>query len=511
MTKNMIHTIVLIFFILGSSLHSDDIFKKDIAHLGSLSVHANKLVRENNFEGSLYFYNSIIAYIDSVESQHKETSSDFKIIKSEILDHYSNLKSTISGMDHIPNGDDKVFHINKSDLDLADKSDIEYQPFPHKELNLVKYFLDIYNGKRRNSAQIYLNRSARYIDDVKKVFEAFGMPEELAYVPMAESGYVPFSHSYAKAAGLWQFIPSTGKNFGLSINWWEDERKDIIKSTIAAAKFYKVLYKRFEDWNLVLAAYNCGEGGVNRRIRKHKSTNFWRLSTLPKQTREYVPKLRALIKIGMEPEKYGFTYKSEKAFYDTVHLDSCISLKVIADVANLTYEDIKKHNPQLRQWCLPPYVKNYPVVMPAMSKVGFRERLNNISKDKLFTVEEYTVREDDTIKKISNLFKIKKAGITDLNTISKDKDLVAGEKIKVIVPPIKENWFSKFNNRYLSYYDDEKYYLDGRKKLSYRVKKGDSVWAISRKFRVNHKKLKAWNNIGKRNIIKPGQNLIIYL
>jgi hypothetical protein len=311
MSKNVINTIILIILVLGSSLYCDDIFKKDIAHLESLSVHANQLVRENNFEGSLYFYDSIIAYIDSVETSHTETSQAFNSTKTDILDHYINLKNLISETNYVSNEDDKVFHIDKCDLDLINMSDIEYAPFPHKELKLVKYFLDIFNGKRRRSAQIYLNRSARYVDDVKKVFKAFGMPEELAYVPMAESGYVPFSHSYAKASGLWQFIPSTGKNFGLSINWWEDERKDVIKSTIAAAKFYKVLYKRFEDWNLVLAAYNCGGGGVNRRIRKHKSDNFWRLSTLPKQTREYVPKVRALIKIGMEPEKYGFVYKSE--------------------------------------------------------------------------------------------------------------------------------------------------------------------------------------------------------
>ncbi|NOR45911.1 MAG: LysM peptidoglycan-binding domain-containing protein [Candidatus Delongbacteria bacterium] len=510
MSKNVINTIILIILVLGSSLYSDDIFKKDIAHLESLSVHANQLVRENNLDGSLYFYNSIIAYIDSVEAAHTKTSPKFNTIKSDIFEHYDNLKDLVDKIDYNSN-EEKVFHLDKSDLGLNNKEKIEYAPFPHKELKLVKYFLDIYNGKRRNSAQIYLNRAARYVDDVKKVFEAFGLPEELAYVPMAESGYVPFSHSYAKAAGLWQFIPSTGKHFGLSINWWEDERKDVIKSTIAAAKFYKVLYKRFEDWNLVLAAYNCGEGGVNRRIRKHKSKNFWRLSTLPKQTREYVPKLRALIKIGMEPEKYGFAYKSEKAFYDTVHLDSCISLKVIADLANLTYEEIKKHNPQLRQWCLPPYSKNYPVVMPAMSKVGFREKFNKVSEDKLYTIEEYTIKKDDSIKKIANSYKIKEEGIKNLNNVSTDKDLVVGEKIKIVVPPLKEKWFTDFNQRYLSYYDDEKYYLDGRKQIRYRVKSGDSVWGISRKFKVNHKKLKAWNKIGKRNLIKPGQNLVIYL
>lgn len=510
MIKKVTNTIILI-LLSGSSLFCEDIFKKDITHIGSLSVHANKLVRENNIDGSLYFYDSIIAYIDSVETAHEETSSEFQNTKSKILDHYNNLICLISDIDYQSNEDDKVFHIDRDDLDLLNKIDIEYKPFPHKELKLVKYFLDIYNGKRRNSAQIYLNRAARYIDDVKKVFKAFGMPEELAYVPMAESGYVPFSHSYAKAAGLWQFIPSTAKNFGLSMNWWEDERKDVIKSTIAAAKFYKVLYKRFEDWNLVLAAYNCGEGGVNRRIRKHKSDNFWRLSTLPKQTREYVPKLRALAKIGMEPEKYGFKYKSEKALYDTVHLDSCVSLKVIADLANITYEDLKKNNPQLRQWCLPPYAKNYPVVIPAMSKVGFRERFNNVDENFLYTIEEYTIKEKDTVKKIANHFKVKKEGVIDLNQLNSDKGLIAGEKLKVIVPPIKKKWFTDFNKKHLSYYDDEKYYLDGRKQIRYRVKSGDSVWGISRKFKVNHKKLKAWNKIDNRNIIKPGQNLVIYL
>lgn len=490
-----------------ASLFCDNVFEKDIAYLESLSVHANKLVRENNFEGSLYFYDSIIAYIDSVEAAHTETSQEFNSIKTEIFDHYNNLKCIVENIDYDSN-EEKVFHLDKIDLDLVSDEKIEYAPFPDKELNLVKYFLEIYNGKRRKTAQTYLHRAARYVDDVKKVFTAFGLPEELAYVPMAESGYVPFSHSYAKAAGLWQFIPSTAKNFGLNINWWEDERKDVIKSTIAAAKFYKVLYKRFEDWNLVLAAYNCGEGGVSKRVKKHKTNNFWQLTTLPKQTREYVPKLRALIKIGKEPEKYGFKYKSEKALYDTVQLDSCVNLKIIADLANITYEEIKKNNPQLRQWCLPPYAKNYPVVIPVMSKMGFREKFNKLEKSDIYSVDVYTVKEDDTYDKIANDLNVKKQGIKDLNN---SRDISAGDIIKVIKPPTSEKWFTDFNNKYLSYYDDEKYYLNGRKKVNYRVKSGDSVWGISRKFKVNHNKLKAWNKIDNRNIIKPGQNLVIYL
>jgi len=352
------HNIFKVFIIFIFALNARDNISGNIRHVNSLSKHANELVRMNEFDKAIYFYSTILNYIDSVKNTNRN-GTRLDSIEIIMKNHYSNLNQLIKDINYRSDPDRRVFHLDKSDLDLIEKENIAYDPFPHKELKMVKKYLEKYDGIYRRTMQAYIDRSGIYISEIKKVFDHFGLPEELAYVPMAESGYVPFAHSYAKAAGLWQFVPSTAKFFGLNINWWEDERKDVIRSTIAAAKFYKLLYKKFGKWNLVLAAYNCGEGGVRRRIKKHKTDNFWRLHSLPKQTKDYVPKVRALIKIAQDPEKYGFrSYDDQVTVLDTVQLDSCINLNAIADICDITYNEIKKLNPQLRQWCLPPYAEN---------------------------------------------------------------------------------------------------------------------------------------------------------
>ncbi|MBN2857023.1 MAG: transglycosylase SLT domain-containing protein [Candidatus Delongbacteria bacterium] len=480
--------------------------------LHSLLNHANKLVREGNYLNASYFYEKIFLYLDSVEQSDDISRTGLDSLKETAENHFSNFENLVNSLCIKLDREEKLFIYDKKDFDLdgSGSEKFEYSAFPDKELILVKKWIENYNTNYRTSFQAYLNRSFDYIDDVRKVFRHFGLPEELAYIPMAESGYSPFAHSFAKAAGLWQFIPSTGAAFGLETNWWEDDRKNVIKSTVAAAKLYMGLYRQFEDWNLVLSAYNCGPGRVRSAIRKDNSDNFWRLISLPKETRDYVPRLRALITIAKDPVKYGFTIEKETALHDTVMLDSCVSLNVIAQCSGISYEEIKKLNPHLRQWLLPPYAKNYPVMIPAESKISFREKFSGFTNKEKYPVTVYEAEESDTFKKIAKKFKINITGITDLNSIA-DNEFHKGVKLKVIVPPSDQKWFTDFNNRYLTYYDEEEYFLEGRKKAHYIVRNGDSVWSISRKFNVNQAKLRSWNSIGKNNLIKPGQRLVVYL
>ena len=387
----------------------------------------------------------------------------------------------------------------------------------------VKKYVNYYSKRANTSFQIYLNRSVKYIDMIKKVFESYGLPEELAYLPILESGFKPISQSHAYAAGMWQFIKSTGKMVGLEKNWWVDERKSVYKSTVGAAKLLKYLYKVYGDWNLALASYNVGEGGLNRRIRKHKSRNFWWLWRLPKETKSYIPKFIAISRILKDLDKYNFKIpEKETTVYDTIHLDSCVNLKLVADLANISYEEIKNLNPELQQWCLPPYAKNFPILIPVEGKIGFREEYRSITNDdpRKFSIVDYEIVSGDNLNKIANKYKIKKEALLDLNKFEYKEEkkkrkkkvikLIAGKSIKVINPPIKEKWFTDFNNKHLTYYDDEKYFLDGRKQIKYRVRSGDSVWKIAKKFNVSRKRLKGWNKIGKKNTIFPGQRLVIY-
>lgn len=480
--------------------------------LHSLLNHANRLVREGNYLNASYFYEKIFSYIDSVEQSENISQTGLDSLRITAENHFSNFENLINTLSISLDGEEKLFIFDKEDFDLNGQitEKFECDPFPDKELILVRKWIENYNTNYRSSFQAYLNRSSDYIDDVKKVFRHYGLPEELAYIPMAESGYSPFAHSFAKAAGLWQFIPSTAKAFGLESNWWEDDRKNVIKSTVAAAKLYMGLYNQFKDWNLVLSAYNCGPGRVRGAVRKNNSDNFWRLISLPKETREYVPRLRALVTIAKDPEKYGFSIKKETVHHDTVMLDSCVSLNIIAECCGISYEDIKKLNPHLRQWVLPPYAKDYTVMIPAESKINFRENFVKFSQDEKYPVTVYESEKGDSFKKIAKKFKINISGITDLNIIT-ENGVCEGTQLKLIVPPSDQKWFTDFNNRYLTYYDEEEYFLEGRKKAHYIVRSGDSVWSISRKFNVNQTKLRSWNSIGKNNLIKPGQRLVVYL
>ncbi len=479
------------------------------AGLRNMIDHANLLVRQNKFRTAFYIYKNIFSIIDSVETSGTDYPDDFDSLRYAAGNHYANLEALVPLLKINYEKDLFCFTLDDFDLNDIDSQKIEYEPFPDKELKSVRKWIDKYTKNSGKTFQIYLNRSGEYIEEVRRIFSYFGLPEELAFVPMTESGYSPFAHSFAKAAGLWQFIPSTGKIFGLESNWWEDDRKNVIKSTIAAARFYKFLYKEFGDWNLVLAAYNCGPGNVNKAIKKHNTRNFWSLSSLPKETREYVPRLRALVTLAKDPVKYGFVAEKQQAYHDTVMLDSCISLNVVSISAGISYEMIKQLNPHLRQWCLPPYAKNYSVMIPAGSKILFRQKLNTFTTEQKYPVLEYTAEKNESEISIAKKFKVDKSAVRDLNPPG--ITIIEGSTVKIMPAPLESRWFTDFNNRYLSFYDEEEYYLDGRKKMSYRVKKGDSIWAISKKFNVNSNKLKSWNNIGKNNVIKPGQNLVIYL
>jgi membrane-bound lytic murein transglycosylase D len=509
--KNIYFLTALLF---SFPFYCQQITEKDHEQIISMCSHANKLVRENKYETALYFYDSIFEYIDSIESEKSEVSAgSLDSLKDIVNNHYSNFEKLVTELDIELNSEDNIFCFEKKDfnLTLEDTSDLGYKSFEVViNKKQVQKWLDFYTEKSRTSTQIYLERAFDYIDDMKKIFKHFGLPEELSFIPLAESGFSPFAHSFQKAIGLWQFIPSTGKIFGLNINWWEDDRKNVIKSTIAAAKYYRYLYSKLGDWNLAIAGYNCGHVRIEKSIKKHKTNNFWKMYSLPKETKEYIPRVNALISIGQDPTKYGFFIEKEKTRHDTVMLDSCVNLNVIALSAGISYEDLKRLNPHLRQWCIPPYSKNYPVVIPAMSKIRFRENMSGFSRDEIYPVTTYIVKKGDSVQKIAEMFKVDESAVNDLNNV-RNKKLNQGQKIKVLVPPTDKEWFNDFNKKYITYNDGEEYYKGGKKKISYKIKTGDTLSSISKKHKVNITKLKAWNKLGKKDTIVAGKNLVIYL
>jgi peptidoglycan lytic transglycosylase D len=319
--------------------------------------------------------------------------------------------------------------------DLGGMADSSYNDIAVKA---VQRNVTLFSEKIRERFSLYLNRSGKYIELMKKILKENDVPEEIVFLPLIESGFNPYAYSSARAAGYWQFMASTGKHYGLEINWWKDERRDPVKSTVAAANYLKDLYRMFGSWNLAMAAYNAGEGKILRALNKTRTDDYWSLLNthyIKSETKDYVPKFIAASLIATNPEDFGFDDLDYHAplRYDRVPLTSPIDIEVIAECAETTVETIKEMNPELRRWCTPPDVSEYTVRVPDGTKDVFLKNLSDIPEEKRFSVDLYTVKKGDTFKKISKKTGIPVQVIYDLNNMEKIMPLAAGTKL--YLPP----------------------------------------------------------------------------
>ncbi len=244
-------------------------------------------------------------------------------------------------------------------------------------------------------------RGQRYMYHVVTEVEARGMPLEFALLPVVESAYEPFAYSVSRAAGLWQFIPDTGRRFGLKQNWWFDGRRDVIESTRAALDYLQALRDQFDgDWLLAIAAYNVGENSVQRELdynRNHgKPTDFWHLK-LPAETRAYVPKLLAMKRLMAEPERYGLEFAAipNEPYFAVIDTNSQIDLKIAAQLAGTSYDELVALNPGYNRWATDPEGP-HRMLVPIDNADGFETALQTLSPDDRvrFAIHEVTRRED---------------------------------------------------------------------------------------------------------------------
>lgn len=302
----------------------------------------------------------------------------------------------------------------------------------------VENSLYFFSERIKERFSIVLSRSGRYIPMIGNIFKEKNLPPELVFLPLIESGFNLYALSPKKALGLWQFIPSTGKRYGLKINWWVDERLDPIKATVAAAHYLNDLYDMFGYWNLALAAYNAGEGRIMRALKKAKTDDFWTIRNtnyIKKETKNYVPLYIAATAIAKDPEGFGFqdiNYK-EPMTYDEVTINSPMDIKVIARYAGVDVKEIRELNPELRRWCTPLNVPSYTLRLPVGTKERFLTNLSSAGGVRHFSAGHYTVKRGDTLKKIATRLGISVEVIRELNSLNKDSKLRAGSII--LVPP----------------------------------------------------------------------------
>src|SRR6185295_4986824 len=252
-------------------------------------------------------------------------------------------------------------------------------------------------------------RAELYMYHIVTELEARGMPLEIALLPVVESAFEPFAYSRARAAGLWQFIPGTGTRFGMKQNWWYDGRRDVVESTRGALDYLQFLHDEFDgDWLLAVAAYNCGEMNVARAVeanrKKGKPIDFWSLK-LPKETQGYVPRLLAMRRLVADPEAHGlgFSRIPNQPYFTRVDTGSQIDLKVAADIAGITHEQLSELNPAFHRWATDPSGPHYLLVPSEVSDL-FEQNVRQLTPEQRLNATIYTVKKGDSVASVAKKY-----------------------------------------------------------------------------------------------------------
>lgn len=354
-------------------------------------------------------------------------------------------------------------------------------------------------------------RAEPYLYFIVKEAETRQVPLELALMPIVESAYDPFAYSPAGASGLWQFMPATGRHYKLHQNWWYDGRRDVVASTRAALDYMKSLHKMFGDWELALAAFNSGPGRVQNAVNKNrkagKPTDFWSLN-LPAETTAYVPKLIALGKIVRDPKKYGIQLPPvpNKPYFAKVKTGGQLDIAKAAKLSGVPLDQLYRLNPGLNRWSTPPEGPHH-LVVPIKSAEAFRTELASLAPEERLKWTRYTVKSGDSLLKISKQFRTRVDVITDVNKLESNIIRV-GQKLLIPVAAKEAGAYTLSSTQRLIAKQNRT--VSGRYKIEYKVKSGDSFWTIARKYNVGVNELARWNNMSPRDPLKIGQKLTIW-
>jgi membrane-bound lytic murein transglycosylase D len=372
----------------------------------------------------------------------------------------------------------------------------------------VVAWMEYFQGAGRNHFIRYLKRSGRYLPMMREILVEEGLPQDLVYISLIESGFNPHARSRANAVGPWQFIRATGRRYGTRVDGWVDERRDPRRATRAAARYFRDLYGEFGDWYLAMAAYNAGEGRVRKAIETTGSRNFWYIArhhrALRAETRDYVPKFIAAAIMAKMPDRFGFAdvVYDRPVEFETAKVETQTDLAVIAKCAGVDRDAVFDLNPHLIRGTTPPGLRHYEIRLPNGTAQSFGVAYADLPKSKRVQVVHHRVRHGDTLWGIARRYGVSVDRIAKANDITSHRRLRRG---KTLVIPI--------SGAYVRYARAEKGRGSGSSSkghIRHRVKEGETAGHIAERYGVTVAQIRRWNGLNRRSFIREGQTLKIH-
>ena len=379
-------------------------------------------------------------------------------------------------------------------------------------------YVELFQGRLRDWFQAALQRGQPYMPMIESALRAEGLPLDLAFIPIVESAFHTNALSRAKAKGFWQLMRGTAVEQGLTHDWYIDERSNPEKATEAAVKYLRVLNRMFKgDWHLTLASYNGGPGKVQRAVKRRGVSDFWTLAEkgtyLARETREYVPMVLAAMVVARNPAQYGFVVEPAAVpESEVVGVPGPVDLRRIAEWAGTPVDEIQRLNPELRRLTTPLRAPGYGIRVPAGTAEAVAAQLASSAPEDLAALQYHTVKRGESIASIANKLRVRRADLLEANYLTTRSRVRAGDQLVIPRVPTTLLAARAEPSTPATTTSATGGVVDSpgdRVKVTYRVRKGDSLYSIARTFKTTVDELRGWNDI-RGNHIAAGDRLTVY-